>query len=777
MKKRSISKIAALFFSFIFLCSSLCCFPTSGLDRRLIDDSDVFADLEEMGLDVTRYQKNISATHCEMLDFLEWGHDYYGSTGDYGLYVYLYNPSGKEISRYGNNYIQMQTVTSSGVESGFVKYRLTTLSYSTVEGYEKVFYKFRVENVKDLATKVEKGLRQYDISGVEIQFAGDSHSTDFKVGGIYSFNGFIGYHDAGRVETSSLRQFVRDRVTVDLELHPCTWKTKTSDKGAGYQYEVFSVYFAVPNEIIRDYGDKENITKGLKKIDGSFEEYKLNGVATNVSSRYSTLTKYVGVKDTSSDDIPFVFTVEKDILNCFNSNGVLNFLSLGENQKIHRYGLAFRYSGNKLNIDSETISAKIEEMESLRGGFYTIPVDEGRVAGKQLYSVSSDDEDLAYSICTYASTHKKFLSWLSGKGELYDEDESYSGISPIRVVSSSDVSGVYSASYIAEQLFISESDVPGLKEFVKSSGLKGKTVYLMRFAVRDYFCNTAKFYDRSAILTEGTFSNQWDGGFCYFEKTAFLNFDIISLTYENQYAVSTVLPVVSSPIDVLGNITSTPSMESKNFVSKILDGTKNILSNIKDALEKWAVWVKILAVVLILGIVLFVLSRFGGAIGLLFRGIGSIVAAPFRLAGKGVKAARETGDRRREKQDRTRKQRYEDEDRKQASEDRTRKQTYEDEDRKQAAEDRIRRQSYEDSDREQASQDRSRRQRYEDEDRKTRAEDRKAEKERQKHQDEIKVREMHYNRHMRDAEFALKEAEDQRRQENHDYIKSKRGGK
>ena len=98
------------FFFVVIMCVSLLPFSTFAEEVPVfgaIATSKVEDDLAKFGVDITKYQKDESATHCRMLKFLEYGYDFYGEQGSYGLYVYLWNPSGKEIQN-TKNYIQMQ---------------------------------------------------------------------------------------------------------------------------------------------------------------------------------------------------------------------------------------------------------------------------------------------------------------------------------------------------------------------------------------------------------------------------------------------------------------------------------------------------------------------------------------------------------------------------------------------------------------------------------------------------------------------------------------------
>lgn len=622
MQRKVILKALSLIFVIVTLLSVA---PLSvfAADSGVIEVSDVCADLKEMGIDITKYQKDPDATHCRMLKFLEYGYDYYGGTSDYGLYVYIYNPTGKEIDiNADRNYIQMQILSSAGtVQSGWRKMKLKMCSYSTTQGYEHVFYKFKIEGAKNIHVNLEKGMRQYDVSGIELKHKGETNAKDYKIAGTFTFTGYMPYHGVERYANSTLKSYIRDRVTVDIELNPVSWKTKTSDKGAGYQYEVFGVYFAVPNDIIRDYGNTDDVYKGLVRVDGTFEEYKVNGIVTNNQDVYNAVEPWLGADVAeSSGNIPFAFFTpvvrnSGTVQYCrYDFNGALyssnTYVKVGE-EPLSSIGNVFKIEGDSFTISSDFASSN-----------YMPNVEEGRKRGKQDYYVESGDEKeklLNNQIASYASNHNAFLSWLNGEGELYIKDESYSSIQPIEVISDLDfaLNGVIlNNAAIAERVFVQESDVSDLKKFVASSTLKDKTTYMMRFAVRDYYCVDIDMSNKAAGFFENSY---YSGDNFYFEKTIFNNFDVLSFTYENKYGEQTIIPVVTDPIFVGGVITPPADGENPNTEPKDKgDGEDRI--GCQD-LSGTSLFILFLVVFLLLW-----------GISKIFKiGILDIVFAPFRL--------------------------------------------------------------------------------------------------------------------------------------------------
>lgn len=663
MKKRNFQKWFAFLFALIFLISA---FPLSSSAAGTsmyedIDKTDVIKDLERFGIDITEYQKDVGAEHCRMLNFLEYGFDYSKSTKDYGLYIYLWNPSGKMILENGKNYIQMQTkLTDNTVSSGWKKHKLELCSYSTVQGYEHVFYKFKVSDVTSFPDSLSRDFRHYDISGIEVQFQENQNASDFLVGGVYSFMGFMPYHDAGRTPKNSLMQYVKDRVTLEIKLNPVTWKTKTSDKGAGYQYEVFSVYFAVPNDIIEDYGDKNDETKGLVKIDGSFDEQKVNGLITPYTEVYNLVKPDLG--KSPSSDLSWGFACSDTDFSSNLSGGfhfncsLLNGTYYGHFPELKKLCTVLSYNyGDFEGISEDNFRDELFAIMNDRGGVLPVlpQVDAGHVRGVQSYTVTSGN-DLAKEISTYASNHDAFISWLKGEGNLYIKDESYSNIQSIQAVSNADlmINGLFKTDEaIAEEYYMQEEDVSSFKDFVSQSAQKDMTTYIMRFAVRDYYA------DRVHFREDGLGGNYHSSeGIYYFEKTVFMDFDVLSFTWENQYSQKTVIPVVCSPVHNVGSVTPPrePSIGGA-IIDKVDEGVDNIKTFFKN-LAKFKPLIGLVVGLFIFAVVTWILSKFGISLSDIFRALGKIITAPFRLIGLAFKRKDENSEESRKRAEESRKQ-------------------------------------------------------------------------------------------------------------------------
>ena len=167
-------------------------------------------------------------------------------------------------------------------------------------------------------------------------------------------------------------------------------------------------------------------------------------------------------------------------------------------------------------------------------------MDEGRTMG---YNDKTIDLSDTFDLNSYDSNH----SWWD---KLWDygfswpkTDGDYANVPPIYEVKASDLSG--SDEDISSRLLVNKNDVADLKAYYAAEKLKGNRVVLFRFANTDY-------YSAKAFTSGGSTAVQCDTYVA--QQTVFFDFDIIELTF-NKDGVYHVIPVVSSPMDIVNDFT------------------------------------------------------------------------------------------------------------------------------------------------------------------------------------------------------------------------------
>ena len=136
-----------------------------------------------------------------------------------------------------------------------------------------------------------------------------------------------------------------------------------------------------------------------------------------------------------------------------------------------------------------------------------------------------------------------------------------------------------------------------LKSFYTSETAKGNKVVVFRFASTEYYCAPAFTSAGSNMVSCDTYVAQ---------QTVFFDFDIIELTFNNDGAYR-VIPVVSSPIDIVNEFQPPPEEELFGNTS--------------------AFWMIVMAIILI--VILIIVGQ--PALNLLVQLVIWIVMLPVRL--------------------------------------------------------------------------------------------------------------------------------------------------
>ena len=97
-------------------------------------------------------------SQAQIVNFVEYCYSYKGNMqGNYGLYVYVYNPQGLNISTNSkSNKIQMAvSYDSEGNPNDYAKFDLLFLSKSENSDYKNLFYKFKGGRPRDKRNDIQ----------------------------------------------------------------------------------------------------------------------------------------------------------------------------------------------------------------------------------------------------------------------------------------------------------------------------------------------------------------------------------------------------------------------------------------------------------------------------------------------------------------------------------------------------------------------------------------------------------------------------------------------
>ena len=620
-----------------------------------MDASYVVDDLNKMGVDITKYKADAENDRMELLSFTEFGYKVNGDFSEYGLYLYLWNPSGVKLEDSDLNSIQLSYGLNAGGKSGYRKYGLEILSWSTGSGYEYVFYKVKIKDSRYIAQSLNKAMRTYEFSGVEILRKGNEHATDYKLGGAFTFTG---YHEG--CNTSGFSTLWVDAVkfdTVELELHPVTYYSKKYANLVASEYdEVFGVYFSVPDWVVKRYGnlDDENL-KGLDSVKGVYKEARTNGILTDSADllslfQNSEIPKYNIYFRSKVSSIGFksnYYLVKGASAYQFLKSGdtVEHLISSFINENVFRSDSA---------IDGISASAFAELYQSAgKSALERSNLKYFTVTSKDIGTVDKQNPGFWNQ---FINTFRK-----NGNSQTMSFDM-------LQRITKAEAAAL-NAKSVSEKYKVTEADADGLKSFA----LSHDNTYVLHFAVRD--CTSAWLTDAGTLDPDAVIDHfdQIDdiGNSYYFEKTVFEDFDILELTFRDEENKMSVVPVSASPIDVTGGIPS-PGTDNPNEKPKADNPTD--WWTLFNSLETW---IKVVAVVAVFVLLFLAFRFFGGFFGF----VGRIVTAPFRLLGKGISSGVRAGQSLHEGRLERKAQKEHDEDRANLKADRIRQQQHEDEDR------------------------------------------------------------------------------------------------
>jgi len=572
---RYASFLLALLTLFLFVPTSVYARQTHPMDR-----TDVYQDLQELDVDFSKYQKDASDDTISIMHFVEYGYDESSDFDSYGLWVYLYNPSGRKLSPSKLNNIQMAYVNNVGGNTSlYQKYQLEISNWSTKNGFEYVFYKMRVKGVGSFVGNLKKHLRTYCISGFEILEADGIQVRDYFFNASFSFSGFgKGF---SKLSSDTLQCNVEVMDTARATLEPASWKSVSSSEGAGHHHEVFSVYFAIPNRYIRKYGNPEDGSlKGLQWVHGSYWEYDINGIVSEHREAVETINEYAGTSlssqvqysNYSSDSVPFAYytgrTATQSGMNSYETRITYNYsfnrgttyaplwlctddtpgnkVFVQSNNIINKTCMALKVG----NINDAIATSTMELWYDSTGRNHLDPVRrpilESEKKGYKEYMLSRDD--VLPELYTYNEIEGMswWEAWWSGNVKLYNasKDVNYEDVPAMQRVELLDSESglIFNNSYNADYYWVSEADYKSLKSFAQSAILEDCTTYVLHYAVRDYYSANA-----TVITLSDTYMDSY-----YFEKTVFEYFDVLDFEFKDEHGVKTVIPVSANPVDVIG---------------------------------------------------------------------------------------------------------------------------------------------------------------------------------------------------------------------------------
>ena len=622
----------------------------TGFDSTSVLDDLQSSKVNGKPFDIADYPFNESKD-IQVISFVEYCYSYKANLRDnYGLYVYIYNPKGLNLStNEKQNKIQMAVAyDAEGNPTDYAKFSLEFCSKVESGDYKNLFYKFKVIDHKVNGTtfsdRVNSNARRYDVSGVEITTYGSSTATEYGVCGTYIFTGFAEGYGPDANAKSTLSCDVEYLETIELSVKHTFYRSETSALGSGHQNQLDTVYFSVPKRFLDTYGT-------LQRIKAEWYEYKTKEIlVTSNTDFYNAASPYIGVPLGNSPNEYGLYEYVEDIGYSLGigagkagdmyvaqwgwnlgdgylhvPTNILYYMFLVDDieeydpyaetktvggiqsNDLYEYIKNYRksYTSGKLPIKDGTISADLFESD----------IDDSRKMNnengviKKGYSYYDFDADVdLQTLQSWSSTSPSFWdNWLNfGLGAAFTggPNEASKTVAPIQILKASDLTGTNAE--IAERLLVNVNDVEAIKaEYNNAVTVSGtndeeKVVVLFRFATSDYYSEPVDIIEPNAGFLWS--DKHYEGEAYIAQESVFFDFDIIQLTF-NKDGEYTVIPVVSSPIDIVNDIT--PPV------------------NMPDEVDWWKIALALILVVLLLVLLAPVLPY-------IIQGIGWVVMLPVK---------------------------------------------------------------------------------------------------------------------------------------------------
>ena len=525
------------------------------------DHTKIEDDLADM--DLTEYPKDPNGTPV-VIGVIEYCYtENMFKQGNYGIYFYVYNPAQTAYSTdEGANVVNMATeYGADGEPTNYENMPLTYLSKSTGD-YAELFYKFKVTDASRLlaqATAYSKvhGGRRYDIAGLQLRYTTGA-VKDCKVAYTYRYKGYAkGYNDESK-DTSTLTCERNELETVDLDLFSTFYRPEGHNGDGVYtQDQLSSVYFAVPNSIKNRY-------ERLYSVSAEWYRAVTDKIfVTDHSAMYDAIYPYLGRTDSANAGYGFGAQMGDPRYDVYY-NDFRAEVSDPFNGKISALDYIFKVkagtTATDYTVSAEDLKEFILKRSSSASGLFLGKYDLSMFAEydtvKTAVEIKADDR--------YSLTGKVIApDWWGNLFCQYDTD-TYNGIEGIKEVKDKDFvktpDSTINVKATCDNLYIDFNDYADFEDFYKQSVAADKTVYLLRYDVTQYTSVPVKLWYRATDLFGNTYNGTTQGNGYVAQVPAYLDFDVISLTYEKS-GKYTVIPVVADPIDVFGDVTAPPNYD------------------------------------------------------------------------------------------------------------------------------------------------------------------------------------------------------------------------
>lgn len=580
-------------FALVFTC--LCPNTDKGYSRVYAANNDTSLDktavLDDLDLDAMTLPE-ANDDNLFVVSFVEYCFAYNKDyNGNFGLYVYVYNPSSETITVVANgseNKITLGVEYEGEEVKAYDKFSLRCLSVSD----DGRFIKYKIVDAESAVTGetiMTRLLRQrlqriYDVSEIEIMRGYGEIPKSSAVGTRYTYTGFAQGYGQNADAGSTLECYRSESNVVSLDVHATQYRLDGNNgKNIYTQDSLHSVYFTVPNEASEKFGEMTAVHAQwldavLKPIlvTGNQDAYNAilpylgqdlgeGGHNSDLGLIYLGACEVKAFTASYSHQFGFSYNAPVDnngrmILNGASLTGSVTNLSAGNDRRSY-YGNSINPlyimfdAGTGLNsadgyrppADGEgSLTEKVQQATTKFGGElvdgrYSRVLFENVAEEKIDARIKSTDE---FDIRNVDIDKVEWWEAIFGIqfGDKVDETtlDRFVGVKAIEPVTAGMVGG--SREEVCKRLKIGLQDYEAFIDYYDKNKNNG-TVYLFRYKVSDYVSEEATLFKKD------TGWGKVDTNAYFFQTAVDIGFDIIDITLTNEEG-DHVLGVASTPIDV-----------------------------------------------------------------------------------------------------------------------------------------------------------------------------------------------------------------------------------
>lgn len=603
IQKKKTTAFVAIILCLLFVCSS---FPLSASptfadtvfgDLKL-DETNVLDDLEGMTIDGVPFSLSNygfdEEKETSVFSFVEYCYSSDSNLlGNYGLFVYVYNPKGLTFLFDSLSLIVFRIGVA---ETGFETYEMLFCNQCEKAGYEGLFFKFKINlsasQKKSLFEQLDSSRRSYYVGSVKLE-GSDGNYNFISDCTEYVFSGFSeGY---GGDNSADLNITAEQRSELSLFVESTVYTSATSNGTDLYSRDsLHSVYFCIPKTYREKYGEISSIHATW--LEATLQPELVTGNLTAYKAIYPYLGKdigehtdsldyaYMGARRTTSGQADGYVYVSYDY--GFNTGGRFDDLSIiYSHGKIISPLYSMYYSQSNADLYDHSSQTELDQLVKLTKNYggdlvlgkYSRCLFES-VADEKIDATFYSTDELPLSSSVVNST---FFDWWFGNSPSKIVSTTYESVPVIQRVESSDL--VNDEIIDCENLKIDTFDYKDFCSYLDIYGMYND-VYLFRYNVSTYRAEEATLFSKGTNLFGSEVWNVVDTDAYFYQRQMDLGFTIIDIGFTNGEK-TVVIPVAMDPIDVVGGANHPEHTTNNNkWWEEILEFLKKMFGVLMAAL-------------------------------------------------------------------------------------------------------------------------------------------------------------------------------------------------